>query len=359
MRIRFIVPDAYRVGGTVRTVFNLSGALARDHQVEVASLARSRAQPALAPPPGVQLVPLQDARGLIAYIRAAQDGVLIGTRPRINLALALLAPPGVLAVGQEHFHLAHHPLRKRVAMQCMYHRLDAHVSLTHGDAAAYRRLLRHDAMVRCIPNGVGDPGVAPSATMTPVAVSAGRLSRQKGFDLLLVAWSDVVKVHPDWTLRIFGEGEQRRHLESLIDQLDIAAHVELAGFSDRLLQEFAQSSFFILSSRFEGLPMVLLEAMSCGLPVVSFDCPTGPSDVVEPGVDGFLVPPEDVGALSHEIISMIEMGDRRRQMADAAYTKSLEYRIPAVAAQWETMFEGLRPSAGSRRQLSHKASRPR
>lgn len=355
MRIRFLVPDAYRVGGTVRTVFNLSAALASKHDVEIASWARSQSRPALEPPSGVRLVPMGDVRALIAYVRAAKDGVLIGTRPRINMALGLLARPGVLAVGQEHFHLGHHGARQRAGMQRLYTGLDAHVSLTESDAEAYRRLLGSAVDVRWIANGVGEPGVPPSSTVSPVAVTAGRLARQKGYDLLLPAWQQVVKVYPEWQLRIFGEGEQRRDLEVLIDRLGITANAKLAGFTDRLPHELAKGSFFILSSRFEGLPMVLLEAMSCGLPVVSFDCPTGPREVVGHDVDGFLVPPEDTRALARAVAAMIEIGPRRAEMGAAAYAKSLRYRMPAVAAEWEALFRELSPQAGRGRRLHTRA----
>lgn len=356
MRIRFVVPDAFRVGGTVRTVFNLSGALADHHEVEIASMTRSRPRPALDPPPGVRLVPVDGVPALVAYIRAAKDGALIGTRPGLNMALAVLARSGVLAIGQEHFHLGHHAAKKQLFMQRMYRRLDAHVSLTERDAEAYRELLGADADTRSIPNGVGEPGVPPSTTVGPVVVTAGRLSRQKGYDLLLTAWRDVVEEHPEWRLIIFGEGPQRRDLEILIDRLGITTHAELAGFNNRLPHEFAQASFFVLSSRFEGLPMVLLEAMSCGLPVVSFDCPTGPRDVVTPNVDGVLVPPEDVRALSSAMAAMIKLGPHRAQMGTAAHAKSLQYRMPAIAARWESMFEELGPTAGQRRQLRRRAA---
>jgi glycosyltransferase involved in cell wall biosynthesis len=283
--------------------------------------------------------------------------VLIGTRPHLNVALAKLAPAGAIAVGQEHFHLAHHAVELQEVMQRWYPRLDAHVSLTERDAAAYQDLLGRDAEIRRIPNGIGDPGVSPSTTSARVVVAAGRLARQKGYDLLLPAWKQVSESYPDWQLRIFGEGRQRARLEAMVGRLGIGSNTRLAGFTDRLPHELQQGSFFVLSSRYEGLPMVLLEAMSCGLPVVSFDCPTGPSEVVAPGVDGLLVPPEDIRRLAHAMIDMIELGPRRAEMGAAAYAKSLQYRMPAIAAQWEALFEDLKSDVGKRRGLRGHALR--
>ena len=354
MRVRFILPDAYKLGGTVRTVFNLSGALAGRHDVEIASIAR-RTRATFDPPAGVELVPLDGDAALSDYIREAYDDTLIGTRREFNFTLAKLARPGVLAVGQEHFHLGHYGPDVQADMRRWYPLLDAHVCLTADDATAYEQLLSRRAVVRHIRNGIPDPRVAPAKTTGRVAVAAGRLSHQKGYDLLLRAWRDVLAVQPDWQLRIFGEGKTRDRLEALIDRLGIAGNAQLAGFTDRLPQELSQGSFFVLSSRFEGLPMVVLEAMSCGLPVVSFDCPTGPRELIAPGVDGVLVPPGDVRGLARAMVEMIELGPRRAQMGAAAYAKSLHYRIPAVAAQWEALFAELSPSAGQRRRLTWRA----
>lgn len=356
MHIRFVLPDAYRVGGTVRTVFNLAEVLAKTHDVEVASLTPKRAEPALRAPSNVRLVSLGSFRALIAYIRAAHDGVLIGTRPRINMAMALLARSDVMTVGQEHFYLNRHPARKRLVMRTVYRRLDAHVSLTSRDAEAFQELLGARGDARWIPNGIEDQKVERSSVDLPLAVAAGRLTLQKGFDLLLPAWQQVVEAHPEWRLRIFGEGEQRDSLQALIERLDIGEHTELAGFTDQLPDELARGSFFVLSSRFEGLPMVLLEAMSCGLPVVSFDCPTGPRDVVEEGLDGFLVPPQDIGALAQAMLTMVEADSARADMAEAAYTKSLDYRMPVVAARWEALLAELSDLRGRRRRMSKRAT---
>lgn len=238
MHIRFLVANAYRVGGTVRTVFNLAGALAANHQVEIASM-KSGTRPALEPPDGVRIRSLDANPGIAGYVRTAQAGVLIGTRPELNVALARLARPGVLALAQEHFHLEHHRPDQQADIQRWYPLLDAHVSLTARDAQTYRQLLGPHAVVRHIPNGIPDPGVSPSTSMAPVVVAAGRLNTQKGYDLLLRAWQQVRDVHPDWRLRIFGAGRQRPRLEAMIGQLDLARHVELAGFTDRLPSELA------------------------------------------------------------------------------------------------------------------------
>ena len=136
-----------------------------------------------------------------------------------------------------------------------------------------------------------------SKQMTILAV--GRLHEQKGFDMLLQAWQPIEQKHPEWTLRIVGEGEQRAALTQAIRQLNVQ-QVALPGRSADMTQEYAKASLFVLSSRYEGLPLALIEAMWCGVPCVAFDCPHGPSELLD-DERGWLVPKGDIEALSRQI----------------------------------------------------------
>jgi glycosyltransferase involved in cell wall biosynthesis len=347
VRVRFLLPDAYGMGGRVRSVFNLAGSLALRHDVQIASLDRRAPEPAQPLPPAVELVPLLSEAALNEYVTAATDGVLIGTRPDLVMAIAEHRRPGVATVGQEHFHLGRYGKPMRARMQQWYPLLGAHVSLTRDDAAAYRALLGERPPTLCIPNAVDGPVDLTAELVNPVVVAAGRLAHQKGYDRLMRAWRLVHDEHPDWRLRILGEGDKRADLEAQRDRLGLSDVVELPGFSDRLDEELAAASLFVLSSRFEGLPMVVLEAMAIGLPVVSFDCPTGPHDLIGPA-EGMLVPNGRVRALADAIGTMIELGpQRRRALGAAARTRSEQYHLPAVTSQWEQLFGRLTTSGGA------------
>jgi glycosyltransferase involved in cell wall biosynthesis len=276
---------------------------------------------------------LQLARAL----RTREPGVLIGTRPGLNMLVASFAPPGWGRVGVEHLNLEAHRPRQRAPIRARYPALDALVVLTEADRAAYAEELGGAARVVCIPNAVPDLKGHPSQLEAPTVVAAGRLKRQKGFDLLVPAFARVAGRHPGWRLRICGSGPQRGALAEQVASHGLAGSIDLPGAVAEMGDELASASVFVLSSRFEGFPMVLLEAMSKGLPVVSFDCPTGPSEVVEHGVNGLLVPPGDVAALSDAIATMIEDEELRRRCGHAALATAARYGIDAVGRQWDDL----------------------
>jgi glycosyltransferase involved in cell wall biosynthesis len=146
-----------------------------------------------------------------------------------------------------------------------------------------------------------------------------------------------VAVHPDWTLRICGEGLKRKRLERMIVRRDLHNHVLLLGSVADVAQQLHRASIFAMSSRFEGLPMALIEAMSKGLPAVSFDCPTGPADVIEHDRSGLLIPDGDVDGLARALIALIEDEPLRRRLGSGALARAGDFSMQAIGPLWDAL----------------------
>src|SRR5439155_13446667 len=189
--------------------------------------------------------------------------------------------------------------------------------------------------VEQIPNAVPALGGGLASPDNKVIVAAGRLTPQKGFDLLIPAFAEVVREHPDWQLRIPGAGPQRPALRRLIEEHELYSNVFLMGPTPQLGEALAQGSIFVLSSRFEGFGMVIVEAMSKGLAVVSFDCPRGPSEIISHGRDGLLVPALDTAALTAAITELIDDPERRAALGRAAVETARRYDREAIGARWD------------------------
>jgi glycosyltransferase involved in cell wall biosynthesis len=386
VKIRYVLLTAYGTGGTIRTVFNQANALCADHDVEIASVYRGRELTPFTLDPRVRLVPLTNLQSngtyrqtpgsyrrrlmgrtrrfknplphrqdfpfrrwdpvvdlaIIRYLRSAKDGILVTTRPGLNLLSARFGSKRVIRIGQDHMNLGSYKPWLRDEIVKTYPRLDAVTVLTAHDRDDWRKALGDTPLrLECIPNGIPSWPLPPAALDEKVIIAAGRLGSQKGFDLLLDAYATVSAKHPDWRLDIFGGGDWKEQLEQQIESLGLVGKARLPGITKQLDVEFSRASMYVLSSRKEGLPMVLLEAMTAGLPPVAFDCPTGPREVISNGKDGLLIPAEDTAALAAGICELIEDPDRRRAMGTAAIETGARYSMPVVQAAWEDLFASL------------------
>jgi len=382
-RVFILLVSAWGMGGTIRAALNMAGHLAEaGYEVEILSGFRRREAASMGElPAGVKVTALDDqrpsaqprgpARLLRTLLRARDSvlthsrdaradelslwsdlqlvrhlrrrrGFLVSTRPSFNLMAAQLPFPGLLTVGLEQMHLHTHSRPLRKAMTRNYGKLDALAVLTERDLAAYSEMLdgRAPRLVR-IPNTVRAIA-GPKADMdAKVLMAAGRLTRQKGFDLLIPAFAPVAAAHPDWELRIFGRGKDKAELEGLIAEHGLGGVVKLLPASDDLPGEMARASIYVLSSRFEGFPLVLVEAMSKGMGIVSFDCPTGPADIISDHRNGIIVPAQDTAALSAGMIEMIADDDLRRRCGAAAVETAKDYTMAAIGPRWEGLLQEL------------------
>lgn len=294
---------------------------------------------------------LRRARALRGVIRERRPDVVVAMGGTANVLLAL-ASAGLkhgVYIGSERIYPPRMPMGRfwEVQRRYLYRWLTSVVVQTE----KIRQWVRQNTRARqvdLIPNPLqyplptAEPRLAVHSVVPPqrkIVLGAGRLDHQKGFDLLLQAYASVSAAHPDWHLVILGEGEMRSPLEQLRDRLRLGERVSLPGRAGNLAEWYENAHLFVLSSRYEGFPNVLLEAMAYGLPSVSFDCDTGPADVVRHGVDGLLVPSENVEALAEALATLMADEPMRLTLAQRATEVRERFSLPCVASQWEALFE--------------------
>jgi len=173
-------------------------------------------------------------------------------------------------------------------------------------------------------------------------VAVGRYTYQKGFDMLLRAWRRVCDSIDDWQLHIVGEGEMKESLQQQILDLSLEDRVELCPATSDIQSVYREASVLVLSSRYEGFGMVLLEAQTAGVPTVSFDCKCGPSDIVADGVTGYLVPANDIPALAEKLLVLMRDETLRKQIGRNAFADASRFSEKAVMQRWTDLFENFR-----------------
>jgi glycosyltransferase involved in cell wall biosynthesis len=380
--VRVLLQNAHGTGGTIRTVLNLCGHLARDHDIEIVSALRRSRRPFFAIPLGVTVTYADDrfaAKGpaarllarlpsvltpvdeasfrqmslwtdvcLVRALYASPADVVIGTRPSLVLLAAELAPRGTVVIGQDHMSLGSYrpALRRQVVRR--YRRLTALAVLTEAARADYERALAGSGVrVVRIPNAAPPLPGRPSRREDRVVLAAGRLVANKGFDTLIRAFAPIAADHPGWTLRIFGRGARRDALRALIAELGLDGRAELRPVTRDLHAEMARASIYALSSRREGMPMVIIEAMGMGLAVVSFDCPHGPAELITHGRDGLLVPPGDTAALTAALRELITDRALRDRLGDEAAVSARAHDLEHIGPRWSRLISDLCPPGGA------------
>ncbi|MFI6287775.1 glycosyltransferase family 4 protein [Streptomyces sp. NPDC051018] len=394
MKISFLIHTIYGIGGTIRTTLNLAEELADRHEVEIVSAFRHRDIPLFPTDPRISLVHLVDTRPksptyekddpvhqepseyfprsearyreysrltderVRAHYAGSDADVVIGTRPGLIAYVTQFAPEGAVLIGQEHMTYHHHKPELREEIRQYLARLDAFVTVSEGDAEVWREHMPlPDTRMLSLPNSVPEPVVAPSDLEGSLIVAAGRLSREKRYDVLITAFATVVEARPEWRLRICGWGPDKDRLRRTIDRLGLHNSVQLMGPRSPIEPEWVKGAIAASTSRSESFGMTLVEAMRCGLPVVSTDCDYGPREIITDGEDGLLVPVGDADAFAAALIALIDDKPRRREMAAAAIRNARRYDPGVIAKRYADLFAEL--GAGSSQRATAAPAAPR
>ena len=217
-------------------------------------------------------------------------------------------------------------------------KLAALVLLTQHDANSWDGL----AKTVVIPNSLPFYPPHGSSCENKQVIFVGRLNEQKGLEYLVDTWRKVNQKHPDWVLHVFGDGEQKQLLLQMIKEAGLERAIIVHLPTPLIMEMYLESSIFLLTSRFEGFGMVIIEAMICGLPVVSFNCPWGPADIIRDGEDGFLVEYLNTDEAAQRVCQLIESAMLRKKMGVKARLNVQRYNRDVVMEQWIDLFKSLR-----------------
>ncbi len=213
---------------------------------------------------------------------------------------------------------------------------DAFVVLTNGNLQEWN--LKN---IKVISNPLSFYPEERAALHNKKIIAVGKQCGQKGYDRLLLSWKEVVKKHPDWSVEIYGASNPDHDFEKLSRELEVDDSVRFCAPVKNIKDKFLESSIHVLASRFEGFGMVIIEAMSCGVPSVSYDCPHGPSDIISHQEDGILVDNGDIESFSRSLIDLIEDKEKRIAMGVAAKENVKRYLSENIVPQWDMLFKSL------------------
>lgn len=214
-------------------------------------------------------------------------------------------------------------------------RFDRFVVLTEEDAGMWGKM----PGIRVIPNAANFIADKYSDCTAKRVIAVGRLDYQKSFDRLILVWEKVHQQMPDWTLDIFGQGEWKEMLQRMIDERGLQDSIRLMGPTKNIGKEYSESSMIVMSSHYEGFPMVMIEAMACGLPAVSFDFKCGPKDIIKEGENGLVVPDGDIDGLAEAMVGLMKDDELRKRMGEEAKKVVETFSEAKVMDKWVRLYE--------------------
>lgn len=381
MKITFLLTWGDAMGGTERAVLRQASWLAERHDVEVLSVFRTQDTPAFAIDPRVRMTYLVDTREslhrparrelsdelcrvlsatpselvrpqweqaftrladleLERVLRECSADIVVSTTPALMAVMTELVPRRVVTVHQEH-RVAELRGSSGNPLRLFSARLDAIVLLSEPTRAWFASLFGDAApRLAIIPNSIDDGYRPRSSRTSPSIVMAGRLTGEKQFSHAISAFAQVADDHPDWSLRIFGDGA-RRELENQIIALGLGEQVQLMGPTTSIDNEWAKAAIAMVTSRVESFGLTIVEAMAAAVPVVSYDCPNGPREIIEHDKTGLLVAPNNTDALAVALRQIIEDEELRHTMGEAAAIAVERFSPDVVMALWEQLYAEL------------------
>ncbi|MCH4853772.1 glycosyltransferase family 4 protein [Bifidobacterium pseudolongum] len=357
--VAFFINDITSSGGTERVTCLISNMLqsTNDYNIVIISLNETHggikfplqdqvrtARINKTPRSGIYRFPIVCAR-LAHLVRQYKVDVLIDVDGILDLySIPVKILTRVKLISWEHFNYHQNPdvPYRKVSRQLAGIFASAIVTLTKQDQQNYEQNLKFKrAKILTIPNPMILQVTHPYTQDSKTIVSAGRLTYQKGFDMLVDVAAQILPQRPDWQWLVLGDGEDHDVLVEQARERGLSKQLHFLGRTDDLGAYLEQAAFFVMTSRFEGLPMVLLEAKAYGLPLVSFDCETGPQEIIQDEVNGFLIPCFDMDYMAKQIDALIESSAERVEFAKHTEKGNIEFQPDSVQAKWLHLLESV------------------
>ncbi|AEE17230.1 glycosyltransferase family 4 protein [Treponema brennaborense] len=352
-KIAIVIGNISTGAGTERAVTNLANMLAesKEYNATIISLySKTIDEPYYNLADSVSVIhlslnktsKLKRAKSYIKFIQLTKKIVkekkldyILGTTHALN-CLMYFTGKIVKKIACEHMNYDACPWISTKIRKLIYPKLDAVVLLTNADASHYTFIADKKRFV--IPNSLSFFTEKSADYNLKRVIAVGRLTEQKGFDIL-IQMSQRLKEHiPEWHIDIFGEGEEKEELDSLISSLEVNDFIKINAPTKDIQKELLNSSIYVMTSRWEGLPMILLESKACGLPIISFDCPEGPADVIEDGVDGYLVEFGNEEVFINRLISLCKDNAARAEFGKLARLNSAKFSSESIYKRWNNLF---------------------
>ena len=351
MKICFLVSDLSWSGGTIKMTSLLSNALSHRHEVYILSLHQERdfcLFPVKKNVCHIVLTPTIDRLCILTQIKEIHQFITqnqIDCVINVDTGMSIYGIPAAWGtkakvITWEHANYFNNwgsrtfPYIRRFAAR----HSDAMVVLTAQDKRNYETHIPSNVPVYAIANPVQRHEIHYDAASRTI-LSAGALLPIKGYDRAIEVAKRILPIRPAWKWVICGEGPEREHLEGLIREAGLEKQVFLPGTVRDMEAQYRSAAMVVMTSHMEGLPMVLLEAKSYGLPLVSFDIMTGPRDIIEDGVNGSLIPPDNVGVMAEKLACLMDSDTLRRQMSENAALGMEQFSETEILEEWEKLLE--------------------
>lgn len=343
MKILFLINSLKSKSGTERVAIELANKLSFIANYDVTLLNRESIKSNTAYPVADNVNVVTISGNFLEFYKKLKihvslhsyDMVIVHNMGKLSLLCALL-PKIKKLVTLEHVSFVSRPKKVQILSKFFYKWVDQVVTLTQKDKEQFDKF--HSKVI-VIPNFSPFSIVPKSTFSSKQIVTIGRLTDQKNYLHLLKAWQKIYQMIPEWHLNIYGEGEHKKMLEDYIEQNSLQ-QVILKGSTSNVEDVYRNSDFFVMSSKYEGLPMVLVEAQSFGLPIISYNCPFGPAEIVQNDVNGFLVEDQNIQELSDAILTLAMSPEVLISFSEKSLVKAQEFQSDRIIELWsENVFK--------------------